>query len=73
MVMKSLTVQPLTIFCSINERFVKFLTALAVELYLFFSADWVVSRYPNLLYLSYSEENPDSFMAGQAPFVLNQN
>ena len=33
--------------------------ALAVELYLFFS------KYPNQLYSSYSEENPDSFTAGQ--------
>ena len=35
--------------------------ALAVELYLFFS------KYPNQLYSSYSEENPDSFTARQTP------
>ena len=49
------------------------ITAPAVEPYFFFSGVWEVSRYPNQQYLSYSGENPDSFMARQTPNISYQN
>ena len=66
--MKSLMVQPLAVFCSINS--VNGLSNQTIFI-LFSGLIYIVSRYPNQLYLSYYEENPDYYTAkfniGEAP------
>ena len=67
--MKSLLVKPLTVFLVIMALTV---CQIVNGIFPFLRTEYV-SRYLNHLYLSYSEENPDSFTAGPTPNFVYKN